>query len=113
MSEAMSQPGLLHAKQEPAALERMGMCKKLILLALREAALLCENQREASHLPSIVFNEAPLGHQLAYFKVSLHLGNARRVSVVRTVQTPCKSAAMTCAAPSSPCMLSGHARTVR
>ena len=46
------------AKQEPAALERMGTCQELILLALREAALLCENQPEAPHLPGIVFNEA-------------------------------------------------------
>ena len=52
------------AKQEPAALEWMGMSQELILFALREAALLCENQPEASHLPGIVFNEAKGGWPL-------------------------------------------------
>ena len=33
--------------------------------------------------------------------------------LVCKVHAPCRSAAMTCVAPSRPCMLSGHARTVR
>ena len=36
----------------------MGMIQELILFALREAALLCENQPEASHLPVITFSQA-------------------------------------------------------
>ena len=42
------------------------MIQELILFTLREAALLCENQPEASHLPVIMFSQAkgswPLPH---------------------------------------------------
>ena len=39
-------------------MEWMGMIQELVLFALREATLLCENQPEASHLPVIMFTYA-------------------------------------------------------
>ena len=39
-------------------MEWMGMIQELILFALREATLLCENQPEAFHLPVIMFSRA-------------------------------------------------------
>ena len=45
-------------------MEWVGMIQELVLFALREATLLCENQPEASHLPFIMFSKAQGGWPL-------------------------------------------------